>query len=222
MRASRATIAWRDLPASFGPLQTRLEAEPAVQCGRHLGQGPGLVDRRGGRGRAGRLDGLGGLHDQPCPPARHHPGSDRATRWSSGRSVRGYPRRGLNRTTRSGPPTRDVSHSTTRWADLGAGSRPRSTSSSTAGGRPLVIALTVGQAGDSPMLKVLLADLAVDRLGAGRPRTRPAALLGDKAYSSAGNRELLRRKRVRTVIPQPSDQIAHRQRRGSTGGSSRG
>ncbi|MDQ1627060.1 MAG: hypothetical protein QOI54_804 [Actinomycetota bacterium] len=85
-------------------------------------------------------------------------------------------------------------------------------------GRPLVIALTAGQAGDSPMLPVLLADLAVARLGGGRPRTRPAALLGDKAYSSRGTRELLRRKRITTVIPQPSDQIAHRQRRGSAGG----
>jgi len=85
-------------------------------------------------------------------------------------------------------------------------------------GRPLVIALTAGQAGDSPMLKVLLTDLAVARPTGGRPRTRPDALLGDKAYSSAANRELLRRKRVKTVIPQPADQIAHRQRRGSEGG----
>ena len=68
------------------------------------------------------------------------------------------------------------------------------------------------------MLKVLLADLAVTRPGGGRPRTRPDTLLGDKAYSSAANRELLRRKRVKTVIPQPADQIAHRQRRGSEGG----
>jgi putative transposase len=86
------------------------------------------------------------------------------------------------------------------------------------GGRPLVVALTAGQAGDSPMLKWLLADLAVIRLGPGRPRTRPAALLGDKAYSSRANRELLRSKRVTAVIPQPADQIAHRQRRGSAGG----
>ena len=85
-------------------------------------------------------------------------------------------------------------------------------------GRPLVIALTAGQAGDSPMLKFLLADLAVARLGGGAPRTRPDALLGDKAYSSRGNRALLRGKRVRTVIPQPDDQIAHRKRRGSAGG----
>ena len=42
-----------------------------------------------------------------------------------------------------------------------------------------------------------------------------AALLADKAYSSRGTRELLRRKRIVTVIPQPGDQVAHRRRRGS-------
>lgn len=85
-------------------------------------------------------------------------------------------------------------------------------------GRPMVIALTAGQAGDSPMLKHLLADLAVARPGRGRPRTRPDALLGDKAYSSKGNRELLRAKKVRAVIPEPSDQVSNRKRRGSAGG----
>ena len=69
------------------------------------------------------------------------------------------------------------------------------------------------------MLKVLLADLAVARIGRpGRPRARPDAVLGDKAYSSRANRDLLRSKRIKAVIPQPSDQIAHRQRRGSAGG----
>jgi transposase len=45
------------------------------------------------------------------------------------------------------------------------------------------------------MLQPLLAQLAVRRPGPGRPRTRPTA-----------------------VIPQPSDQIRHRTRRGSAGG----
>ena len=85
-------------------------------------------------------------------------------------------------------------------------------------GRPLVIAVTAGQAGDSPMLKPLLEHLAVDRLGPGRPRTRPDALIGDKAYSSRANRVALRAMRTKTVIPQPSDQIGHRLRRGSAGG----
>jgi transposase len=85
-------------------------------------------------------------------------------------------------------------------------------------GRPLVIALTAGQAGDSPMLQPLLAQLAVRRLGPGRPRTRPAAVIGDKAYSSRGTRTTLRGRGIKAVIPQRSDEINHRLRRGSAGG----
>ena len=85
-------------------------------------------------------------------------------------------------------------------------------------GRPLVIALTPGQAGDSPMLQPLLSHLAVARLGPGRPRTRPGAVIGDKAYSSKAIRSDLRSRRIKTVIPQPSDQVRHRHRRGSAGG----
>ncbi|MFC5731552.1 transposase [Nocardioides vastitatis] len=58
----------------------------------------------------------------------------------------------------------------------------------------------------------------MNRLGPGRPRTRPDALLGDKAYSSRDNRALLRARGIKTVIPQPPDQIAHRRRRGPAGG----
>jgi len=69
------------------------------------------------------------------------------------------------------------------------------------------------------MLKYLLADLAVAPIGRlGPPRTRPDAVLGDKAYSSRAIRELLRARRIKAVIPQPSDQVANRQRRGSAGG----
>lgn len=82
----------------------------------------------------------------------------------------------------------------------------------------MVIVLTPGQRGDSPMLAPLLEHLAVPRIGPGRPRTRPDAVLGDKAYSSRPIRVMLRARRVRAVIPQPSDQIGHRQRRGSAGG----
>jgi hypothetical protein len=74
----------------------------------------------------------------------------------------------------------------------------------------LVIALTAGQAGDSPMLKHLLDALTVSRLGPGRARTRPDAVLGDKAYSSRANRELLRGRNIKAVIAEPADQAGHR------------
>jgi hypothetical protein len=57
--------------------------------------------------------------------------------------------------------------------------------------------------------------VAVDRSGRGRPRTRPEAVIGDRAYSSRAIRADLRSRGIRAVIPQPSDQIAHRKRRGS-------
>lgn len=85
-------------------------------------------------------------------------------------------------------------------------------------GLPLVIVVTPGQAGDSPALPGLLAELRVPRLGPGRPRTTPQALRGDKAYSSRGTRAVLRARGVRAVIPEPADQIAHRKKRGARGG----
>lgn len=41
---------------------------------------------------------------------------------------------------------------------------------------------------------------------------------GDKAYSSRRNRRYLRRRRLKHTIPEPRDQRANRQRRGSAGG----
>ena len=52
----------------------------------------------------------------------------------------------------------------------------------------------------------------------GRPRTRPDAVPGDKAYSSRANRQHLRDRRIKAVIPEPADQTGHRKRRGSRGG----
>ena len=68
------------------------------------------------------------------------------------------------------------------------------------------------------MFAPLLEALSVPRAGPGRPRTRPQQVLGDKAYSSKANRQLLRRRQIVAVIPEPDDQIGHRRRRGSRGG----
>lgn len=81
----------------------------------------------------------------------------------------------------------------------------------------MVVTITAGQAGDSPMMLPLLADLQVAR-PLGRPRTRPDAVRGDKAYSSRAIRAHLRDRGITAVIPQPADQIGHRKRRGRAGG----
>lgn len=56
------------------------------------------------------------------------------------------------------------------------------------------------------------------RLPVGRPRTRPGAVAGDKAYSSRGNRSYLRKRSIKAVIPEKKDQAAHRKKKGSRGG----
>ncbi len=68
------------------------------------------------------------------------------------------------------------------------------------------------------MLAPLLAAIRVPRCGTGRPRTRPDAVIADKAYSARGHRAELRRRGITAVIPEPADQAPHRRRRGSRGG----
>jgi hypothetical protein len=58
--------------------------------------------------------------------------------------------------------------------------------------------------------------IRIGRRGKGRPRTRPGAAMGDKAYSSAANRSYLRG--IKAVIPVKEDQKNHRRNRGSQGG----
>lgn len=78
--------------------------------------------------------------------------------------------------------------------------------------------VTAGQAGDAPQFEAVMDFIAVPRRGPGRPRKRPHRVLADKAYSSRAIRSWLRRHGIRATIPQPSDQQAHRRRRGSHGG----
>lgn len=83
--------------------------------------------------------------------------------------------------------------------------------------RPLAFVLTPGQAGDSPQFVPVLERVKVHG-PVGRPRTRPDAVAGDKAYSSRRNRRYLRRRGIKAVIPEKADQAANRKKRGSAGG----
>lgn len=58
-------------------------------------------------------------------------------------------------------------------------------------GRPLAIVITGGQRHDGVILPQALDDIRVPRSGAGRARTRPDSVLGDRAYGSRANREHL-------------------------------
>lgn len=79
--------------------------------------------------------------------------------------------------------------------------------------------LTPGQAGDNPQLLGLLDDIAVPARGRGRrPRRRPDCVIADKAYSHPSTRNALPGRGIRVVIPEKSDQLAHRKAKGSRGG----
>lgn len=83
---------------------------------------------------------------------------------------------------------------------------------------PLAFVVTAGQAADSPQFIPVLKKIRV-RGPVGRPRTRPGAIAGDKAYSSHGNRAYLRNRRIKAVIPEKKDQAASRKKsKGSKGG----
>jgi hypothetical protein len=70
-------------------------------------------------------------------------------------------------------------------------------------GRLLTCIVSPGQAGDSPVLPALLGELKVRRHGPGRPRSRPDALRGDKAYSSRGTASCCARAASRRSSPSP-------------------
>lgn len=78
--------------------------------------------------------------------------------------------------------------------------------------------VTGGQRNDQAMLTAVLDEIYVPRVGPGRPRRRPDAVLADRAYDSGKARQSLRRRGIKAVIPQKRDHIASRKRRGSRGG----
>ncbi|MFD6781532.1 IS5 family transposase [Streptomyces diastaticus] len=84
--------------------------------------------------------------------------------------------------------------------------------------RPLSLLVTAGQRGDSPQFKPVLEKIRVSRPGPGRPRTKPASVAADKAYSNGPCREYLRRRGIRHTIPEKADTRAARLRKGARGG----
>jgi transposase len=73
------------------------------------------------------------------------------------------------------------------------------------------VVLTAGQRHDSTQLEAVLDAIRVPRPGGrGRPRKRPAHLIGDKGYSYERCRLELRRRGIPHTIPERQDQRARR------------
>ncbi|GAA2340287.1 hypothetical protein GCM10010431_74670 [Streptomyces kunmingensis] len=85
-------------------------------------------------------------------------------------------------------------------------------------GLPLSFVVTAGDVNDSTVFDAVLDAIKVPRATVGRPRRRPDGVLADKAYSSRAIRASLRKRGIRAIIPERSDQVANRKRRGTHGG----
>lgn len=68
-------------------------------------------------------------------------------------------------------------------------------------GRPLTFTVTGGNTNDRTQFTTVMEAIRMPRLGPGRPRARPAHVLGDKGYSSRAIRTWLRRRGIRCTIP---------------------
>ena len=181
-------------------LADRLRPVPPLAARRHLGQGSDRVAGPGGRGRVDYLGRQRGLHHRPSPPAR-------GRRVQKG-DLQVEPPGG---TAGVEPADHALGRSRGGWTTkLHLGCEQ--------GRKPLSILITAGQRGDSPQFAAVLERIRVPRPDGGRPRTRPDRVLGDKAYSSKGNRAYLRRRRISCVIPVKDDQAANRRKLGSKGG----
>ncbi|MFJ8249180.1 IS5 family transposase [Streptomyces sp. NPDC094466] len=84
--------------------------------------------------------------------------------------------------------------------------------------RPLSLIITAGQRADCTQFEQVLEKIRVPRLGLGRPRRLPDSVGADRAYSNGVIRAYLRRRGIQHVIPEKSDSLAARQRKGSRGG----
>jgi len=70
----------------------------------------------------------------------------------------------------------------------------------------MAFVLLGGERHEAKFLEPLLDLGHVRRAGQGRPRSRPAVLVGDKGYSYPSLRRLLHRGHIKAVIPRRSDQ----------------
>lgn len=83
--------------------------------------------------------------------------------------------------------------------------------------RPVEFTTTAGHAGDNPQL-IPLVDAYRSRLRHGRHAGLRLHLLADKAYTHPSTRRALRSRRISHTIPERTDQIQKRSRKGSAGG----
>jgi transposase len=81
-------------------------------------------------------------------------------------------------------------------------------------GLPLSFLITGGNINDCTRLIEVIEAIRIPRARSGRPRVRPLRIIADKGYSTTKIRTYLRSRRIAHTIPERSDQLAARARRG--------
>lgn len=82
------------------------------------------------------------------------------------------------------------------------------------------VVVTGGQRNDGAVLQAVIDDIRAPQPAGrpGRPRTRPDAVMVDRAYQSRANREHLRGRGIVAVIPEKVDHVNARKPKDSNGG----
>src|SRR5690606_12129014 len=183
-----------------------------------------VPDRNGLAGRA-RAVWLLGDAAHPLPPVGQgrHLRADAPGRPGQGRRGRGHRVAGVGRLhDRPSPPARGRSAKRGLHSPGLGRSRGGLTSkihlACDGVGRPLAFTVTGGNTNDCTQFTAVMEAIRVPRPGPGRPRVRPDHVIGDKGYSSKAIRTWLRPGTIRHAIPERSEPVRSRIRRGSQGG----
>ncbi|WP_425424737.1 IS5 family transposase [Streptomyces aurantiacus] len=207
---ARTGVPWPDLRERYGPWQTVYERHRRWSADGtwhnileelQIEADAGDPDEAHAR-KISRQEWAVNIHSTSCRAHQHAAGAPR-------RAPADYPQKGAGRVRADG-------REALRRSRGGLTSKVHLLSDDRA--RPLHWLTSPGQRGDSPMFAPVLDGLRIRRRGAGRPRSRPDRVRGDKAYSSGDNRTYLRQRGIKATIAQPDDQRAHRKRRGRVGG----
>ncbi|WP_398854109.1 IS5 family transposase [Streptomyces lateritius] len=211
----RTGVQWRDLPEPYGPWKTVYERHRRWSAdgtwGRLLQQVQAQADAAGG------IDWDVSVDSTSIRAHQHAAGARKA------------PARRVKRGGRDGTPERKTVGETVRppgGGGAGGEALGRSRGGFTtkihlsADGRCRVLSLllTAGQWADCTQFEPVMERIRVPRFGPGRPHTTPDSVSADKAYSNRRTRRYLRRRGIRQVIPEKSEQAVNRVRRGRAGG----
>ncbi|WP_442813760.1 IS5 family transposase [Streptomyces sp. NBC_01558] len=212
----RTGVQWRDLPERFGPWETAYKRHRRWSAD---GTWKMLLSQvQAAQDAAGEIDWDVSVDSTSVRAHQHAAGARKAP-------PAAVPQKGARAGTNQPDPPAETDHPTGGGGGIGeclgrsrGGFTTKIHLAADGRCRPLALLLTPGHYGDGPQLAPVLEQIAVPRIGVGRPRTRPDHVLADKAYTSRHNRRYLRRRGIAHTIPERRDQRRHRLNRGSRGG----